>query len=440
MSPRKSASSSVSSAGTFSHRWSANGTRMRSAWPPPQTWPKRPPNTARPCRCTGSAAAAGTTRSRRTRRRTARSRGRPAARVVTAAPASSTTPMNSWPMMAPVCTSAPPPRPWYWCRSEPHTALVVMLSRTSVGSTSLGSATSVARTSLTPWNVIAFIATPPSDPSSESDPSRGAPARRRPAWSPACRPARAPPSCPPAPARTRTRRPPRVTRASSGASEPATPPVMTTTSGLRPLTIVPIIAPSARHASSTTAAATASPSAAAAKTISAAIASAWPPAARSSALPRGDARAGRVWRSPARWRRRARQPRLPHQQGGPSKFTGTWPSSPPNPAAPRTSRPSRMMPAPNPVPSASTTSERAPRPCAAAPLGQRQRVDVVVEEDGQPEARGQLGAERPADQLGHVVRGIAHAARRRRPPGPGRRGRCRRSRGPRARRARAPSR
>src|SRR6266850_1413708 len=57
--------------------------------------------------------------------------------------------------------------------------------------------------------------------------------------------------------------------ASRGASDRATPPVITITSGLRPFTIVPIVAPSARHASSTTSPATGSPSAAAAKTIAA---------------------------------------------------------------------------------------------------------------------------------------------------------------------------
>src|SRR5439155_17360898 len=59
---------------------------------------------------------------------------------------------------------------------------------------------------------------------------------------------------------------------------------------------------------------------------------------------------------------RASQPGPPHQHGGPSNFTGVWPSSPPNPAAPRTGRPSSTIPAPKPVPGASTTSEQAPRP------------------------------------------------------------------------------
>ena len=48
MSPRKNTCSSVIPAGTGSHMWSANGTRMASAWPPGYCLPKRPPNTARP--------------------------------------------------------------------------------------------------------------------------------------------------------------------------------------------------------------------------------------------------------------------------------------------------------------------------------------------------------------------------------------------------------
>jgi hypothetical protein len=63
----------------------------------------------------------------------------------TAGPASSTTPMNSWPITTP--GSSPVTRPWYWWRSEPHTALVVMRSTTSVGSMIRGSATDSTRTS-----------------------------------------------------------------------------------------------------------------------------------------------------------------------------------------------------------------------------------------------------------------------------------------------------
>src|SRR3990167_7839153 len=77
--------------------------------------------------------------------------------VRTSGPASSTTPMNSWPITAPGCTSAPP-RPWYWCRSDPQTALVVIRSTTSVDWTIFGSATVSTRTSPTPRNAIAFIA------------------------------------------------------------------------------------------------------------------------------------------------------------------------------------------------------------------------------------------------------------------------------------------
>src|SRR5262245_58069481 len=129
---------------------------MRSAWPPPHTCPKRPPKTARPVvlhwvgsrRRHHSQAPHETENGTMTRS--------PRRTFVTAGPRSSTVPMNSWPMTAPVCTSAPP-RPWYWCRSEPQTALVVILTTTSVGSTTFGSATSCTRTSPTPWKVIAFM-------------------------------------------------------------------------------------------------------------------------------------------------------------------------------------------------------------------------------------------------------------------------------------------
>ena len=84
---------------------------MRSAWPPPHTWPKRPPNTARPV----VAHWVGNRRWHHSQWPQETEKGTitrsPARTVLTAAPASSTTPMNSWPMMAPVCTRAPPPRP-----------------------------------------------------------------------------------------------------------------------------------------------------------------------------------------------------------------------------------------------------------------------------------------------------------------------------------------
>src|SRR5215468_4420897 len=74
---------------------------------------------------------------------------------VTAGPTSSTMPMNSWPSTTPL--GSPGTRPWYWCRSEPQTALVVMRTTTSVGSTIFGSATDSTRTSPVPCSVIAFI-------------------------------------------------------------------------------------------------------------------------------------------------------------------------------------------------------------------------------------------------------------------------------------------
>src|SRR5437773_1414521 len=70
--------------------------------------------------------------------------------------------------------------------------------------------------------------------------------------------------------------------ASRGTSDSATPPVRTMSSGFRPFTTAPSIAPRARHASSTTADATASPSRAARKTSGAVIARGSPPAAVSN--------------------------------------------------------------------------------------------------------------------------------------------------------------
>jgi hypothetical protein len=141
---------------------------------PPHTWPKRPPKTARPvvAHCEGSRRRHHSQRPHETENGTiTRS---PRARPCTPGPASSTVPMNSWPMIAPVWTSAPPPRPWYWWRSEPQTALVVIRTTMSVESTSRGSATSSARTSPTPWKVIAFMVV--SSPSARARRARG---RRR---------------------------------------------------------------------------------------------------------------------------------------------------------------------------------------------------------------------------------------------------------------------
>src|SRR3990172_933039 len=79
-------------------------------------------------------------------------------------------------------------------------------------------------------------------------------------------------------------------RASRAANEAATPPVTITTSGFRPFTTVPSIAPSAWHASSTTAAASASPAAARSNTSRAVIAWGSPAPAR----PLGDPAPARV--------------------------------------------------------------------------------------------------------------------------------------------------
>src|SRR3989338_8645006 len=157
MLPRNSASSSDMPAGTGSVMWSANGTRIRSAWPPGQTWPQRPPNTARSVvvHWVGSFRWHHSQRPHETEN--GASTRSPGLTFRTSGPASSTTPMNSWPITAPGCTSAPP-RPWYWCRSDPQTALVVIRSTTSVGWTIFGSATVSTRTSPTPRNAIALLA------------------------------------------------------------------------------------------------------------------------------------------------------------------------------------------------------------------------------------------------------------------------------------------
>lgn len=109
-------------AGTFSHRYSAKGTRMRSACPPPQTWPNRPPKTARPvvAHWVGIRLRHHSQKPHEIENgTTTRS---PTRRVRTPGPTASTVPMNSCPMTAPTWTS-PPPRPWYWWRSEPQTAV-----------------------------------------------------------------------------------------------------------------------------------------------------------------------------------------------------------------------------------------------------------------------------------------------------------------------------
>src|SRR5439155_1564750 len=87
--------------------------------------------------------------------------------------------------------------------------------------------------------------------------------------------------------------------ASRGTSDSATPPVSTMSSGFRPFTTAPSIAPRARHASSTTADATASPSRAARKTSGAVIARGSPPAAVSNGASGSLRHVGHVLADPA---------------------------------------------------------------------------------------------------------------------------------------------
>ena len=109
MSPRKNTCSSVIPAGTGSHMWSANGTRMASACPPGYCLPKRPPNTARPvvAHWVGSRMRHHSQKPQEIEK--GASTRSPFLIWRTAAPTSSTTPMNSWPITMP--GSSPVTRP-----------------------------------------------------------------------------------------------------------------------------------------------------------------------------------------------------------------------------------------------------------------------------------------------------------------------------------------
>src|SRR2546425_9131184 len=92
-------------------------------------------------------------------------------------------------------------------------------------------------------------------------------------------------------------------------------------------------------------------------------------------------------------------PPPPHQHGGPSNFTGVWPSSPPNPAAPRTRRLSSTIPAPKPVPGASTTSERVPRPAPNIHSPSASALTSLSTNAGRPNRSASSAASaRPADR------------------------------------------
>src|SRR5438045_5740379 len=74
---------------------------------------------------------------------------------VTAGPASSTMPMNSWPRMSP--SFMPGTLPRYRCRSDPQIAVAVTRSTTSSASCRIGSGTVSTRTSCVPCQVNAFM-------------------------------------------------------------------------------------------------------------------------------------------------------------------------------------------------------------------------------------------------------------------------------------------
>ena len=69
--------------------------------------------------------------------------------LVTLGPASTTSPMNSWPRMSPLFIAGIFPR--YMCRSEPQIAVAVTFRMTSSGSCRIGSGTVSTLTSWLPW-------------------------------------------------------------------------------------------------------------------------------------------------------------------------------------------------------------------------------------------------------------------------------------------------
>src|SRR5437867_3848682 len=176
------------------------------------------------------------------------------------------------------------------------------------------------------------------------------------------------------------------------------------------------MAPSARHASSTTDAATASPAPAAVNTSGAVMAAGPPATSLDSVDGSAAARSRAASAIPRPLAYTARHPRPPHQHGRPSNFTGAWPSSPPRPSAPRTRRPSSTTPAPNPVPGASTTSEPTPRPApkksspSASALtslstktGTPKRSRIMVA-SGSPPSSGTLSASSPIRPVAALTR------------------------------------
>ena len=154
----------------------------------------------------------------------------------------------------------------------------------------------------------------------------------------------------------------------------------------------------------------------------------------------------------------SRQPRSPHAQTTPSGSATTWPTSPAKPLSPRSSGPSRTMPAEMPVPIARKATLAGAWADPSAELlaqPQRRRAGVVLDEGRDAQlAPASIGPERQVGDAqvdGHADRARPPGRRgrgwrrrpRRRPAaaGAGRRRRARRSgrralTGPSARRAR----
>ena len=229
-------------------------------------------------------------------------------------------------------------------------------------------------------------------------------------------------------ARRRTRWPPSRCRLQRPQA-PARPPVMTMTSGFRPLTTVAIIAPSAWHASSTMAAA-----------IGLALAGQPEDERRVDApadrrrRPRSRARRAARPRGPGRPRRCPGRSRRPRGSRARRTSTAARRSSPARGPARRRSRRRRGRAylvtrgrAPIPVPSASITSERsaAARDRRSIPPSTSALTSLSTK-TRHAESLGQLARERPARQLGDVSAPDRRCARRPHRPGRNARRRCRR--------------
>ncbi len=114
----------------------------------------------------------------------------------------------------------------------------------------------------------------------------------------------------------------------------------------------------------------------------------------------GSARPRRARRATAARHRTSRQPRPPQSHGGPSSWTVWWPSSPAPVLSPRSGAPPRRGRRRGPY-----RGGRRRRSRGAGPQGEAQGggVGVLVEDDGEAEAAGQLRADRVAGPLGKPV-------------------------------------